>query len=119
MSFDKFKKIKNPYTTSLKNDEEEDKYEKQYNKQKPQYENEFVVEKGLLEGPHKHLIAKYTEIDREIKFIKEDLSSLYLMIMNEDLPETMTLQEIREQYFKFRLDKRHLSNKRPPIKVNE
>jgi len=116
MSFDKFKKFKNPYiNSSLEN--EDNKYEKQYNKQKSSSENEFEAEKGILDGPYRHLVTKYTEIDREIKFIKEDLSTLYLMIMNENLPETMTLQEIREQYFKFRLDKRHLSNKKPLVKI--
>ena len=120
MSFDKFKKIKNPYTTTIDVDDDirpVERFEKLYKSSNPE-PKEFVLDKGLLDGPHKHLVTKYCELEREVKILKEDLASLYLMLLGDDLPETMTLEEIREQYFKFRLDKRHLSNKKPQI-VNE
>jgi hypothetical protein len=115
-NFDRFKKLKpggeldkpkisNPYTkptTQTKTFEE------------PKAK---IPEDSILGGPNKSLHQQLYIQAKEIKELKEDLASLYSMLMGDGEDE-VSEQEVRERYMVFKTDRRHLINRKRK-KINE
>lgn len=70
-----------------------------------------VLRSSLLEGQNKHLYSRILVLEGELKELREDITTLYSIIMGED-DSDITPTEARDKYFKFRTDKRHILNRR-------
>ena len=67
---------------------------------------------SVLDGQNKALYSRIFSTERELKELKEDLASIYAMLMNPDEVEEVTPEEAREKYMKFKKDARHLLNRK-------
>ncbi|MEO6304721.1 MAG: hypothetical protein ABIP51_16285 [Bacteroidia bacterium] len=111
MSYEKFKqlrkessgqKVENPYKAAIKS--------------KPEIiEPEPGDGKSILNGQNKHLHATIMMQAKEIKELREDIASLYSMLMEPDEVDDLTPEETRERYVGFKEDKRHLLNRKIKI----
>jgi hypothetical protein len=125
MSYEKFKKlrsgttvvakIENPYTKTAKS-----KYEipaidtddlgdfELSNSEK----DKVLMTTSILNGQNKYLLGLVANQAREIKELREDIASLYAMLMVPESKGELTPQETREVYSAFKEDERHLLNRK-------
>ena len=109
MSFQKLKNYKN-YGKPLDIDVPLNPYKKINNTN--QETSKAPEVKGILEGESKHLKSKVVELEREIKFLREDIASLYFMLKNlAGKLEINEEEDIRNVYYTlFKQDKEVLRN---------
>lgn len=67
---------------------------------------------SVLDGQNKALYSRIFSLERELKDLKEDLASIYAMLMNPDEVGKTTPEEAREKYMNFKKDARHLLNRK-------
>lgn len=71
-----------------------------------------LLSNSLIEGNNKYLFASIIALRRELKEVKEDLTSLYLMITEPEDIDKLTKEEIGDKYLNFKNDIRHLLNRK-------
>src|ERR1044072_4527882 len=113
-NFDRFKRLRPGASGELETPKS--KFNNPYSKPAPQTKieeakQEKVPEDSILGGPNKSLYQQLYMQSKEIKELKEDIASLYCMLMGEDDYE-LTEQEARERYMIFKTNKKHLINRK-------
>lgn len=125
MSYEKFKKMRgissstskleNPYVskavnkTELKDINTDDLGEFNLSNQE---KDKVLMTNSILNGQNKYLLGVINNQAREIKELKEDIGSLYAIIMNPEGVSALTPEETKEAYFDFKKDPRHLLNRK-------
>lgn len=74
-------------------------------------EQKNISSTSLLKGQNKHLYGELMQAQREIKELREDIASLF-QLFTENSDEQLSEQEAREVYMKFKVDPRHLINRK-------
>lgn len=74
-------------------------------------------DKSILESQNKHLYSLVNTQAREIKELKEDIATLYSMLMGDDSEEAISDIDAKDRYMIFKTDKRHLLNRKVKAKI--
>lgn len=94
----------NPYVKKIKTPADYEKLENNGDNQ-----DKTLSRTSLLDGQNKHLYAQLMQAEREIKDLKQDIASLYLIISGGEA-QKLSPQEGREIYMEFKNDEKHIAN---------